>query len=456
MTPPPDSGDTPAARSESRSAWPARLERLVQIHPHEVVLVGWSWLFFFCVLTAYYVIRPIRDDMGVAGGVQNLSWLFSGTLLGMALANPAFGFAASRLSRPQFVSAGYRFFAVNLVAFFVAFSTIPQTDAVWAGRLFFVWTAVFNMFVVSIFWSVMTDIFSTSQGARLFGFIGLGGTIGAITGSGLTSLLVGAVGAANLLLVSAVLLEVAAFSARRIFAAAQRVSADASRVPQDPRPLGGRFWDGSTRTLADPYLRGVALHVVLFTVLSTLLYFLQASIVDAAIADRAERTRFFANIDLAVNTITLVTQAFATGRIVRVFGLTTALAFLPALSLAGFVVLGAAPTVTVLMLFQVLRRSGEFAIARPAREVLFTVAEREDRYKAKNFIDTFVYRAGDQAGAWSYAGLAAVGLGVSGISGTGALLAVVSVAVACWLGRLYRLATDQRRQTAGTLSVPNA
>ena len=445
---------TSGARPDLRRRASAHLQRLVQIHPHEVVLVGWSWLFFFCVLTSYYVIRPIRDDMGVAGGVQNLSWLFTGTLVGMALANPAFGFVAARLSRPQFVSAGYRFFAVNLLIFFVAFRTIADTDAVWAGRVFFVWTAVFNMFVVSIFWSVMTDIFSASQGARLFGFIGAGGTIGAIMGSGLTSALVGVAGAANLLLVSALLLEVAAFAARQIFAAAERAG-PATRETSDRTPLGGRAWSGFERTAADPYLRGIALHVVLFTVLSTLLYFQQASIVDAAIADRAERTRFFANIDLAVNAITLTTQAFATGRLVRVFGLTTALAFLPALSLAGFVVLGAAPTVVVLMLFQVLRRSSEFAIARPSREVLFTVARREDRYKAKNFIDTFVYRAGDQVGAWAYAGLAAVGLSVSGISGAGALLAVASVVVACWLGRRYRTATNSDPQRAGKLPVPN-
>lgn len=419
----------------------------MQIHPHEVVVVGWSWLFFFCVLTAYYVIRPIRDDMGVAGGVQNLPWLFTGTLAGMALANPAFGFVATRLSRPRFVSAAYRFFAVNLVVFFVAFSTIPEADAVWAGRLFFVWTAVFNMFVVSIFWSVMTDTFAASQGARLFGFIGAGGTIGALTGSGLTSVLVGVAGPANLLLVSVVLLEVAAFSARRILATAVRPAPDATRDVSVGRPLGGRAWDGFARTAANPYLRGIAIHLVLFTVLSTLLYFQQASIVDAAITDRAERTRFFANIDLAVNAITLATQAFATGRLVRRFGLTTTLAFLPALSLAGFLVLGAAPTIAVLMLFQVLRRSSEFAIARPSREVLFTVAEREDRYKAKNFIDTFVYRAGDQVGAWFYAGLAAVGLGVSGISGVGALLAAVSIVVASWLGRQYRLGPDRHPGT---------
>jgi AAA family ATP:ADP antiporter len=373
--------------------------------------------------------------MGVASGVENLPWLFTGTLVSMAAANPIFGFVAARLPRGRVVSLGYRFFALNLVAFFLLFRFVTGEHGIWAGRVFFVWTAVFNMFAVSMFWSVMTDVFSEAQGKRLFGFIGAGGTMGSLTGSSLTSGLVGSLGAANLLLVSAALLEVAAFAARRIF----RESAEKlSTASASESPLGGGAWDGFRRTWTDTYLRGIALHLVLFTVLTTFLYFQQAVIVDAAIADRVARTRFFANIDLTVNGITLVTQSLATGHLVRVFGLSAALAFLPALSLVGFAALGAAPTIRVLMAFQVLRRSSEFAIARPAREVLFTVAERGDRYKAKNFIDTFVYRAGDQIGAWSYALLAAIGLSVSGISAVAVFISSGAIAVALWLGRRQR------------------
>jgi AAA family ATP:ADP antiporter len=425
-----------------------RLQRLIQIQPTELVAVGWSWLFFFSVLTAYYVIRPIRDDMGVAGGVENLPWLFTGTLVGMAIANPAFGFLATRLPRERLVSAGYRFFAINLVLFFAALHLTSQADIVWAGRIFFVWTAVFNMFAVSIFWSVMTDAFSTGQGKRLFGFIGAGGTIGGIAGAALTSSLVGLIGAANLLLVSAALLEVAGFAARRVFRESVRSRRDDPLDRSIGDALGGKAWDGFSRTFRDSYLSGIALHVILFTVLTTFLYFQQATIVDAAIADRLERTRFFAKTDLMVNLITLATQSFATGHLVRVFGLTTALAVLPALSLIGFLVLGATPTVMVLMIFQVLRRSSEFAIARPSREVLFTSAARQDRYKAKNFIDTFVYRTGDQVGAWWYAGLAAIGLGVSGTSVVGAVVSGTAIAVAIWLGRRHRADTERVRQAA--------
>jgi AAA family ATP:ADP antiporter len=296
----------------------------------------------------------------------------------------------------------------------------------------------------------MTDAFSSAQGRRLFGFIGAGGTIGAITGAGLTSGLVSAIGAANLLLVSAALLEVAVFSAQRVFREAPRDPAAAAPARSPERGLGGRAWDGFRRTASEPYLRGIAFHVVLYTLLTTFIYFQQAAIVDAAITDRVARTRFFANIELAVNALALVTQTFATGRLVQIFGLTTMLAYLPALSLAGFAALAAMPTISVLMTFQVIRRASEFAVARPAREVLFTVTQPADRYQAKNFIDTFVYRAGDQIGAWGYTLLAAIGLGMTGISGAAMGLAVVSIGVAVWLGR------GQRRRELSLLRAPRS
>ncbi len=421
----------------------------MDVRRDEVAAIGWSWLFFFCVLSAYYVIRPIRDDMGVAGGVRNLPWLFTGSLIGMLLASPAFSYLVGRLPRARFVTASYRFFALNLLLFFATLHLVPDRGSVWVGRAFFVWTSVFNMFVVSIFWSVITDVFSPSQGKRLFGFVSAGGTIGSIMGSAITSSLVGPLGATNLLVVSIVLLEAAGFAARRIL----RLSERRPRAPIVPAPMasavastesapaaliGGSAWDGFRNAIRSPYLRGIVVHMLLFTVLTTFLYFQQAAIVDTAMTDRAARTRFFANIDLLVNVLTLLTQVFATGRLVHAIGLPASLAFLPVLTIVGFTTLGMAPTIAVLMAFQVIRRSSEFAIARPSREVLFTVVSREDRYKAKNFIDTFVYRAGDQLGAWGYAVLVAVGLGTLGISSVAVVLSVVAVFVALWLGRRQR------------------
>jgi ATP:ADP antiporter, AAA family len=436
---------------------PSWLERLVDVRPHELAAVAWSWLFFFSVLSAYYVIRPIRDEMGVASGVENLPWLFAGSLTGMVLLNPPFAYLVARMPRPRFVSLGYRFFAVNLVAFFAALTWGEGGTDIWTGRVLFVWTSVFNMFVVSIFWSVMADVFSAAQGKRLFGFIGAGGTIGGITGAALTSSLVGLLGAANLLLVSAALLEVAALSARRLFAQPrlEPASHPAGHPLTASTAIGGSVWEGVRRSVSDPYLLNVTFNMLFFTLLTTFLYFQQATIVDAAIVDRTERTRFFANIDLAVLVLTLATQTFATGRAVKRWGVTAALAFLPVMSVVGFGILGLAPTIAVLMTFQVLRRAGNFAVARPAREVLFTVVAPTDRYKAKTFIDTVVYRVGDQLGAWAYAPLAAVGAGVAGISGVAIALAVVSALNAVWLGRkMQRLAGGA--ELPADLDVPPA
>ncbi len=414
------------------------------IRPREAAAVGWSWLFFFSVLSAYYVIRPIRDDMGVAGGVDNLPWLFAGALVGMLAANPPFAYIAATLPRSRFVSAAYRFFAFNLLLFFVALQSASSEQSIWVGRVFFVWTSVFNMFVVSIFWSVMADVFTSGQGKRLFGIIGAAGTIGAITGAGTTSLLVGSIGAANLLLVSVGLLEVAAFSARRLFAFAATDTGDGDasepRLPEQEQRegMGGSIWAGMRRSLTNVYFLNITLHMLLFTVLTTFLYFQQAAFVDQAIADRAARTRFFANIDLAVNVLTLVTQTFATGWMIRTFGLVVALAFLPVLSVVGFSALALAPSVTVLMVLQVVRRAGNFAVNRPAREVLFTVATPEDRYKTKGFIDTVIYRVGDQVAAWTYAPMVALGIGSAGGSAVAVVLALVSVANAVWLGRRWQ------------------
>lgn len=403
--------------------------------------MAWSWLFFFAVLSAYYVIRPIRDDMGVAGGVDNLPWLFTGSLTGMLVLNPPFAYLVARMPRARFVAWGYRFFALNLVAFFAALTWGPGLQSAWLGRGFFIWTSVFNMFVVAIFWSVMADVFTPAQGKRLFGFIGAGGTLGGITGAALTGRLVGVLGAANLLLVSAAFLELSALAARRLFAL-HRAARDAARTTparrddgRDEPLIGGSVWDGMRRALTDPYLVNVTLNMLFFTLLTTFLYFQQATIVDAAITDRVARTRFFANIDLAVNVVTLVTELFATGWFVQAFGVATALSLLPAMAVVGFGVLGVAPTIGVLMAFQVLRRAGNFAVARPAREMLFTVVSPADRYKAKTFIDTVVYRVGDQIGAWAYAPLAAMGAGVAGISTAAIVIALVSLVNAVWLGR---------------------
>jgi AAA family ATP:ADP antiporter len=410
------------------------LRALVDVKPGEGAALAWSWLYFFSILSAYYVIRPIRDEIGAAGGIENLPWLFTGTLAGMLAANPPFSALVARLAPVRFISWTYRFFMANLVLFLVLFATTTGAATVWSGRAFYVWGAIFSLFVVSVFWGFLADVFSSDQSRRLFGFIAAGGTIGGIVGSTLTSFLVEHLGRARLLLVSAALLEVAVFAVRRL-ARISRSLRERAGPRMEEAPVGGGVLAGFVHAVRSPYLLHLTLYMLLFTILSTFLYFQQADVARHSFASRAARTAFFANIDLAVNVLTLLIQLFLTGRIIRGLGVALTLTLLPALSVAGFFVLGIGPTLGAVVVFQVLRRAGNFAVARPTRETCFTVVPREDKYKAKSFIDTFVYRAGDQIGAWSYAALGFLGLGLAGISLIAVPVSLVWLLNGWWLGR---------------------
>lgn len=419
--------------------------------PGEGRFVGWAWLYLFSVFSAYYVIRPIRDEAGVAGGVANLSWLFTGTLLVMIAANPPFAALVARLPRMRFIAITYRFFILNLLAFLALLSTTTGEANVWVGRAFFIWTSVFNLFVVSVFWAFMVDLFTNEQGKRLFGFIAAAATVGGILGSSLTATLVHSLGAPRLLLVSAALLELGVFAARRLGRLAPALHRPApGEKPQEPAAaeaavIGGGVLAGVRNALASPYLLNICLYMLMYTVLSTFLYFQQADIVDRTFADRAARTAFFAKVDLLVNALTLGAQLFLTGRVMQRAGVAVTLTFVPALTAVGFLLLGLMPTVAIVVGFTVLRRAGNFAFARPSREVLFTVVSREDKYKTKNFIDTVVYRLGDQVGAWASSLVAMMGFAAGAIAWTAVPIALAWVANAWWLGRRQ----EQRAREAG-------
>lgn len=414
------------------------LGKVVEVRPHEVGLLFLSALYFFLVLTAYYVIRPIREEMGVLGGVENLAWLFTGTLVGTLLVHPLFTWVVARFPRKRFIPYAYRFFAANLVIFFVLMRVVPQDAAVWVGRIFFNWTSVFNLFVVSVFWAFMADIFHSEQGKRLFAFIAVGGTLGAMTGSGITALLAGALGPVNLLLISALVLEMAVWCVRRLGHSVTELGIGTEA--EENEPIGGGVLAGITGAARSPYLLGIVLYMMLFTVTSTALYFQQADIVARSFDDSGARTSFFAQIDFWVNVLALLTQLFLTGRIVKWLGLGVTLAVLPVVTLVGFTLIGLHPGLMVLMAVQVLRRGWNYGMMKPALEALYTVIPREDKYKAKNLIDTFVYRSGDQVGAWSYDGLMAAGLGLTAIA-----FANVPVA-AVWLGTGLALGAAQNRR----------
>ena len=428
------------------------MRRLVLVEPGEVRATVMGCLYFFFTMASYFILRPIRDTMAVAAGVSKLPYLFLGTLTTMLVVSPIYASLVARFPVKRFIGITYQFFALNLVAFYLA-SRLGLNE-MWTGRVFFVWTSVYNLFVVTVFWSLMADTFRSAQAKRLFGFIGVGGTLGSIAGSGATALLAKSVGPVNLLLVSAVLLEiaaliVAAFPMAATVAESLDDEEEAERLTR--RAIGGSIWAGITRVARSPYLMGIAGFLVLYTLGSTVLYFAQTDIIGRYDADKAARTAILARMEFATQLLTALTQAFLTGRIIRTIGIAAALAIMPLVSVAGFALLGAsawgiAPVLMVFILFSVARRVSNFSLTNPAMEALFTVVPREDKYKAKSFIETFVYRAGDQLGAWGYAGLAALGLGLAGISWVAVPLSALFMALGVWLGRRQReRAGDERR-----------
>src|SRR5882724_2016509 len=352
---------------------------LVQVRRGEVAAMLWSFAYFFCLLCGYYILRPVRDEMGIQGGVENLQWLFTGTFATMLAAVPLFGWVSSRFPRRKLLPIVYLFFVANLLIFYVLlqFRIAPTFTA----QAFFIWVSVFNLFVVSVFWSFMADLYRNEQARRLFGFISAGGSLGALAGPTVTTVLAPATGPAILLPLSACLLLMAVLCIYRLAGRVARNPRDLAEIGRRAaeRPIGGNIFAGVTLTLKSPYLLGIGVYVVLGTVLSTFLYFHQAYIVSMAISDSGSRTALFAQIDLAVNVLTLVCQLFVVNRLIARFGIGTTLMVLPALAVVGFLLIGLAPTLTVLVAFQVLRRAGEYAIARPAREILFTVLNRISR-----------------------------------------------------------------------------
>jgi AAA family ATP:ADP antiporter len=421
--------------------WPSVI-RLLKLLPGEQLLLALSFSYFFLILASYYVLRPIRDEIGVAGGVEKLPWLFLGTLVATVALSPMFSALVSRLPRRRFAAWSYRIMIALLLVFYVFLRDPSWPGYVYAGRAFFIWLSIFNIFVVSLFWAVMSDVFRTDQASRLYGLIGAGGTLGALCGGLLTSLLVSKLGTVSLLLISAVLLEAAL---RCMFALTKHAATHGEQQARiDQEVIGGNSLAGLSRVARSSYLIGIASFMLLYTVGSTFLYFLQAQIVVSEIADRAARTIYFAHVDIWVNALTLITQFGFTGRLLSSLGIGRTLILLPILSIAGFAWLGMTPTLSAVIIFQVLRRAGNFAITGPARETLYVPLAREDKYKSKNFIDTFMFRVGDQLGAWSYTALLLLGFGISGIAIVAAPLSCLWLMLAIWLGRRHALLLLER------------
>lgn len=422
--------------------------RWFKVEPDEIGALAWSCVYFFCLLAAWYLLRPLRDTMGVAGGVKNLKWLYLGTLTGTLVASVAFSALTVRFSRRRFIPVAYRFFAVNLLIFFVLLEVLPDRCHVNLGRVYFVWASVYTVFVVSVFWSFMADLFTNAQGKRLFPFIAVGGTLGQIAGSYAAGTVAERWGGENLLLLAAVLLEAACWC---VAVLNRRPPPRESAAGRDPGPVGGGVLDGARHVLRSWYLAGICLFMLCYTLSSTFLEVTKLDLGSQQSPDADIRTAFFADIDFWTGVATVAAQVFLTSRLIARFGIGLTLGVLPAVTLAGFALLGfsvlrpeAISTVAVLIAFTALRRATNFAVSRPAREVLYTVVSREDKFKSKNLIDTFVYRFGDQIGVWLYTPLQH--LSAAGVSFAAVPLAAVWFTIGLLLGRRQRaLATAAAR-----------
>jgi len=410
------------------------LRELAGLRPGEGAVALRAAAMFFCLMTAYFILKPVRDEMGIAGGVRNLPNLYLVTLGVMLVAAPLFGWVTRGRRREQFLPLVYRFFALNLLAFFLALRLLPDADP-WLGRVFYVWVSVFNLFSLSLFWGLLADGLGFRHGRRVFGVVAVGGTAGAVLGAGLTDLLVGVIGRLPLLLVSLAFLEAAVQLVGPVSRRCDRLRAvhepdRAPIAPDRPSPLSGIML-----VARSPYLIAICAFLVLYSLGSTFLYFAQAHIVATAAEARAERTQLLARIEIFVQTATLITQLTLTGRALRRLGTGPVLATLPVLTGLGFVALGLWPGLVVLVGVQVLRRTLNYALVKPARESLYTPLAPAAQYRAKSFIDTFVYRGGDALGAGAFDLLGALGLGLSGIAFAAVPLCVIWGGVAWHLGR---------------------
>ncbi|MDO8709487.1 MULTISPECIES: NTP/NDP exchange transporter [Pseudomonas] len=378
----------------------------LDVQPGERTALMLGFAFHFCVLASYYLVRPLRDALGLEGGADKLQWLFTATFVVMLLMVPVFGALASRLPATRFVPLIYRVIAASMLVFGVLIANRIAPVAV--GRVFFVWISIYNLFIVSIFWSVLVDRFSSEQGRRLFGFIAAGGTLGTFIGPLLAATMATRLGPVALTVAAALLLEVAVRCYRALLSRTQ--SQSGSRLIEDRR-MGGSMLAGITLITRSPYLLGLVLFMLLHTSAATLLYFEQGRIVAGSYADVASRTQFFAVVDLIVSALTLIFQLLLTAPLIRLVGVGGALVALPLATIVAFSAMALAPVPATVALAQGLRRAVEFAIVRPAREVLWTVVSREEKYKAKNVIETLVYRGGDAASGWLSVGLTALGAG---------------------------------------------
>ena len=407
------------------------LQTFTNVRRDELAQTLVAALFFFCVLTALMVVRPAREALGMQRGIEAIRWLFMATVVVTLAMNPLFGFLVSRFRRMVFITATYLFFACGLVIFYFLLVVAPAAVGQTSGQIFYVWFSVFNLFATMLFWALMADRFTLEQSQRLFGAIALGGTLGAIFGPWLASVLAKPIGTASLLLISAAFLVMAVLAAWWF---SRLQPAAGSQPNSDQEVIGGNPFEGLLAVLRSPYLLGTAAYVLIVAVIATFIYFTRLQMVAALGIDTDTRTAAFARIDLITQVATFVLQALITGHLMKRLGVAFTLALLPITVALGFIGLAIVGSLTALIVLDASFRAVQRGVMRPARETLFTVVARSDRYKAKAFIDTFVYRSGDVIGAQTEGLLSKLGMGLAGLTVVVVPLSIIWIALGLWLG----------------------
>ena len=409
---------------------------LFGVQRDEFRAVAWSFAYFFCILSSYFILRPVRDALAV-DDIQDIRWLFTGTLVAMLIVSPVFAAIASRFPRKQFLPWVYYFFSANIVIFYALFS-LPDSgylNQVWVGRAFFVWLSVFNLFVVTVFWSFMADIFNKNQSRRLFGIISAGGSIGAVLGPAITGLFVTQIGFKNLLPISAVLLLAATFCIFELRSWVREQTTEDDSF-ESGKALGGSAFDGAKLILTKPFFAAIALMLLLANFVGVVSYQYLGELVGQTFAEKDQRTQVFSVIDLSINALSFIGQLLLVRHSVRKFGVGVTLSLLPIVSAIGFAILAINPIFAVMAVIQVVRRATTFGFTKPSSDMLYAVVTPEEKYKVKNFIDTVVYRSSDAVSAWLIRALG--GLGSSGIALLCIPVSILWATLTLWIGRRYR------------------
>ncbi len=425
----------------SRTAPPfARILNLVvDIEPHEIKAVALAFACNFVLLGSYYILRPLRDTMATVFGADQLQNLYTGTFVFTFLCAPLFSAVAARTKLTKFLPGLFWFWFANILLFYLLFETGPQNR--WVAAAYFWWFSVMNLFIISVFWTFMADIFSDHQATRLFAFIAAGGSTGAIAGPIITTSLVTVIGPGGLLLIAAAgFLLVIAFIYSLVAEKAKfrKLSDEAQKTTLD-HALPGNPFRGFKLLFASRFLTGQAMFMLLMTWVATIVYFLQTDYIAKAYTGVDSRTQAFADIDLLVNLASAAILIFGSGRLVQRFGVTAGLVLSPVLMFVCFVVMAFSPTLFLVQTARGIQRVSQYAIARPSREILFTVVDQQSKYKAKNVIDTVVYRFGDVTAAWLQAGVRMAGFGLAG---------VVTLGIFCSAGWGFIAAAQGRRYEA--------